>query len=453
MADRRFWNEQVETRSEDEIAALRMQKIRRQLAYCHQRSPYYREKFHGAGATPQDVRTWEDFRRLPIFLTPEEYRAQQERSASEDGHPYGRILCAPLADVVGVSSTSGTTGRPTLTPFTRRDIATTDEVLARAFWRMGIRPGDTVLHAFGLSVWVLGVPAVRALEAMGARPIAVGAEGGTERLLMFAHITRPSALLCTPSYAEYLIERAPAAGIEVGELGIRRIFCAGEPGAGLPAVRDKIERAWGAKVYDFAGGPWGIASISCDHAEYQGMHLLSEDYCVHYDFVDPQTREPIEVKDGTIGAAVLTAFDWDAGPPVKFLLNDLMQIHFAPCPCGLPGKRRRILGRIDDMLIVRGINVYPAAVRNLVNEFLPRVTGEMRIVLSEPPPRAAAPLHIRLEHAAGIGEGALEDLGREIGARIRDRLRFTAQLEFVAPGTLERSAHKGRLIEKRYRDA
>src|SRR3989304_6046814 len=192
---------------------LRMQKIRRQLAYCHQRSPHPRERFHGPGGTPQDVRTGEDFRRLPIFLTPEEYKAQQERSASEDGHPYGRILCAPLADVVGVSSTSGTTGRPTLTPFTRRDIATTDEVLARAFWRMGIRPGDTVLHAFGLSVWVLGIPAVRALEAMGARPIAGGGEGGTERLPMFARITRPSALLCTPSSAEYLIEGAPAAGI------------------------------------------------------------------------------------------------------------------------------------------------------------------------------------------------------------------------------------------------
>ena len=195
---RPFWNMAAETMADDQLRVLQVAKIRRQLAYCHDHSPFYREKFAQAGVLPEDVRGWEDFRRLPIMITPDEYKTQQERSSVQDGHPYGRILCAPLADVVGVASTSGTTGRPTLSTFTRRDIATTNEVLARAFWRMGIRPGDTVLHAFGLSMWVLGVSCVRALEAMGARPIAVGAEGGTERLLLFARLTRPTALLCTP---------------------------------------------------------------------------------------------------------------------------------------------------------------------------------------------------------------------------------------------------------------
>ena len=448
---RRFWNEAAETLSADELHALQMRKIRQQFAYCYQRSAFYREKFDQIGARPDDIRTWEDFRRLPVMLTPDEYKAQQEQSLAEDGHPYGRILCAPLDGVVGVASTSGTTGRPTLTPFTRKDIATTNEVLARAFWRMGIRPGDTVLHGFGLSMWVAGIPMIRALEAMGARPIAVGAEGGTERLLMFAQMTRPSALLCTPSYAEYLIERAPeVAGIHAGELGIKRIFCAGEPGAGLPAVRKKLEQAWGARIYDFAGGPWGIATISCDHDEYQGMHVLCEDYCTHFDLVDPETRAPIEMTNGAVGAALFTTYDWEAGPPLKYILNDIMEFTTEPCPCGMPGKRRRILGRLDDLLIVRGINVYPAAVRNVVNGFVPRVTGEMRIVLQERPPRISSPVHIKIEHGEGIGEAALAELGDQIARRLRDVLRFTARIEFVSPGALARATLKGKLLERLY---
>ncbi len=452
MQDRKrpFWNEAAETLSAEEIRSLQVDKIRRQIAYCYDRSLYYREKFQHIGVKPDDVRTWEDFLRLPVMLTPSEFKAQQEQSLIEDGHPYGRILCADLGQVVGVASTSGTTGRPTLTPFTRKDIATTNEVLARAFWRMGIRPGDTVLNAFGLSMWIMGIPAIRALEAMGARPIPVGAEGGTERLIMFAQMTRPSALLCTPSYAEYLIERAPESGIHVGDLGIKRIFCAGEPGAGLPAVRKKLQDAWGARIYDFAGGPWGIATISCDHDEYQGMHVICEDYCTHYDLVDPETLAPIEVTNGAVGAAVFTTYEWQAGPPLKYMLNDIMQFTTDPCPCGLPGKRRKIIGRVDDLLIVKGINVYPAAVRNIVNAFVPKVTGEMRIVLYEAPPRVSAPVHIKIEHAAGIGEATLSELDAQITRRIRDVLRFTPRLEFVTPGTLGRSTHKGKFLEKQY---
>jgi len=449
--NRRFWNEEVETRSEEQIRDIQMDKIRKQFKRCYKRSPYYRAKLDAAGVEPGDIKTWDDFRRVPILLTPDEYKAQQEQSMAEDGHPYGKILCAPLEEVIAVASSSGTTGQPTLYGITRRDIGIMNEILARAFWRAGIRPGDTVLHGFGLSMWVLGVPGVRALEAMGARAIPVGAEGGTERFLTFARLTRPSALLCTPSFAEYLIERAPqAGGIEVGELGIKRIVCAGEPGAGLPNVRRKLQEAWGAEVYDFGGGPWGVGAISCGHEPYQGMHLVSEDHSLNYDLVDPETKQPIEVTDGAIGAVVITSYDWDAAPPVKFLNNDLTQIDLSPCPCGLPGKRRRILGRIDDMLIVKGINVYPAAVRNVINGFIPRVTGEIRVVLYEPPPRVASPVHIKVERGPAVGDGELTALEREIERRVRDMLRFTPKLEFVDPGTLARSTHKGKLIEKAY---
>jgi len=183
------------------------------------------------------------------------------------------------------------------------------------------------------------------------------------------------------------------------------------------------------------------------------MHLLSEDYCLHYDLIDPQTRAPIEVTDGAIGAAVFSTIDWDAAPPLKFMINDLNQIYTEPCPCGIPGKRRKILGRIDDLLIVKGINVYPAAIRNVVNGFLPRVTGEMRVVLHEPPPRVSSPVHIRIERGAGLADADLGELERQISARIRDLLRFTPRIEFVAPATLARSTLKGRLIERLYQQS
>ncbi len=447
----RFWNEKVETRSEDEVQAVQLDLIKAQFERCYETTPYYRDKMDQVGLKPGDIKTYEDFRNVPVLLSAQEYKEQQARSDLEDGHPYGKILGVAPGEVLGVSSTSGTTGTPTICAYTEADIQTTNEVLARAYWRMGIRPGETVLHAFGLSMWVAGVPFVRALEAMGVRAYPVGAEGGTERFFTFARLARPQTLLCTPSFAEYLIEKGPeVAGIEVGELGVKRIMCAGESGGGLPAVRLKIESAWGARLYDFAGGPWGISSISCDHAEYQGMHLMSEDACIAYDIINPNTKKPVPLTDGAIGAVVSTSFDWQAAPPIKFANNDLVQIFTSPCPCGMPGKRKKIIGRIDDLLIVKGVNVYPAAVRGLINEFVPAVTGQIRIVLTQPPPRVSAPLLIKIEHGREMDTDSLDDLSGRIGKSIQDRLSFSPRLEFVEPGSLERSVLKGKLIEKAY---
>ncbi|MDP6427615.1 MAG: hypothetical protein QGH73_07815 [Rhodospirillales bacterium] len=448
---RQFWNEEVETRSEDMVQAIQLQKIQKQLKRVYESTPYYRDRMERAGAAPEDIKSWDDFRNLPIFLSTDEYKDQQERSHQEDGHPFGKILGLPLDQVLAVSSTSGATGTPTICAYTAKDIETTNEVLARAYWRIGIRPGDTVLHGFGLSMWVAGIPFVRALEAMGVRAYPVGAESGSERFFTFARLARPTTLLCTPSFAEYLIEKAPeAAGMEVAELGVKKIMCAGEPGVGLAAVRAKIETAWGARLYDFAGGPWGISSVSCEHQDYQGMHLMSEDYCIAYDIVDPDTKQPIAITDGAIGTVVTTAFDWQAAPPIKFANNDLIQISTEPCPCGLPGKRKKILGRIDDLLIVKGVNVYPAAVRDLINGFVPGVTGQIRIVLTTAPPRVSAPLHIKIERGYELSENGAEELGRKIEKSIQDRLSFSPRLEFVEPGSLSRSVLKGKLIEKDY---
>ena len=449
-----LWNDKIEGMGEEETIELQTSKLKKQIKYCYDKSPlYYRKKFDEIGAKPEDIETFEDFRKLPIMLTKQEETRSQGESLERLGHPFGLHLCAPLENVVGVSSTSGTTGIPIFYGFTENDINATNEALARGYWRVGIRPGDTVLHGFGMSMWVAGIPIIRALTAMGARPVPVGAEAGAERLLMIAELVKPTAMVCTPSYAQHLIERSEQILGEGGlmELGIKRIVCAGEPGAGLPEVRKKIEKAFGARLYDSAGVPWGLWNVSCDAEEYQGMHIVCEDFCIWYDLVDPGTKEPLEIKDGAIGEGLITALQHEAIPPLKYKLGDLIQVFTEPCPCGLPGKRMKVLGRVDDMLIVKGINVYPPAVKNCLNAFVPRVTGHMRIVLDKPGPRVDPPLRLKVEYGENVETAQLGELKKLIEDQMSSILRFRPSIEWVSPGALARDhTKKEKLIEKTF---
>jgi phenylacetate-CoA ligase len=340
---------------------------------------------------------------------------------------------------------------PTFCGFTKHDIEVTNEVLARGFWRAGVRPGETVIHAFGMSMWVAGIPIIRALENMGARVIPVGAEAGSERLLQFMEQTKPTTLLCTPSYAEYLIEKAPKVlNKDVGQLGIKKIICAGEPGAGLPEVRKKVREAYGGKIFDSSGVPFGIFNISCDSDEYHGLHAVCEDYHLMHDIVDPETKKPIEWKEGAIGERIATTLDWEAAPPFRYTFGDIIQIFMDECECGVKGLRIKYVGRIDDMLIIKGINVFPSAIRNVINSFIPKVTGAFKIILDNPPPRVIPPLKMRVEHGRGITENEVKALKREIEEKMSNILRFRPFIEFVPPESLERTAGKVKLFEKRY---
>lgn len=423
-------------------------RLQRQIAHCL-RSPLYRQRFEELGVDPTTITSLEALREVPILVTPDLHRRSQEQSRAEDGHPFGTILCARPDEVVSVQSTSGTTGEPTFYPFTRRDVDITDTLWIRAFRLMGIRPGDIVLHAFGLSMYLAGFPVVRALERMGATPVPVGAEAGAEKLLRMARTVRPRVLCCTPSYAEYLIERAPEVldGQTAHDLGIEVIFCAGEPGAGLPEVREKLEEGWGARIHDVLGGAHGIMMVSPDTDEYPGMLVLGDDYSVSTDLVDPTTKEPIDLVDGAIGERVKTSLEWDGSPPLRYSVGDVYQVFTDPLPGLPPLKRIKVIGRVDDLLIVKGVKLYPAAVNDLVNGFVPETTGEMRIVLDGPPPKVEPPLRLRIEHAEGMDAEGREDLAKRIGGAMHDRLTVRPEIELVPPGSLPRSSHKKKLIE------
>jgi phenylacetate-CoA ligase len=451
---RKFWDEKVECLSVEDLEKLQLRKLKKQIRYVYDHSSFYKKKLDDCGVGPRDIRTLEDFRALPICLTKEELQSARDKSLRDHGHPFGSMLCAPIENVVGVAATSGTTGVPTFYGYTRNDIHVTNEVIARSFWRIGVRPGEPVVHAMGMSMWVGGLPIIRGLEHLGARVSPVGAEAGTERLLTFIGYTKPTTLLCTPSYAEHLIERAPGLiGKDVGQLGIKRLVCIGEPGVGIPEVRKKLTEAWDAKVFDGGGGAWGSFIMSCDSPDYHGMHVIAGDHIYYCDIIDPKTKKPIELTDGAIGEKIMTPLDWEAAPPFRYASGDLLQVFTEPCACGVSGYRVKIIGRVDDLLIVKGINVFPSAIKDVVNSFFPRLTGVFKIVLDTPPPRVVPPLKLKVEYGDGITDSDFAALRMELEEKISDILRFRPATELVPPTSLGRTKGKASLFERNYLSA
>lgn len=432
-----------------ELDRRRFVLLQQQIRRLWNNADYFQPRFRASGLTsPDDIRSLEEFRRLPPFMDKASHRASQEESFERHGHPFGLHLTAPLEEVIHLAATSGTTGQPTWYAFTRRDQQLTNTVLGRMFTVAGIRPGDTTFHAFGLSLWLAGITYVQALEAYGARPVAVGAEGGITKILRYIVMTRPRALFATPSLATRLIERAPAEiGREVGELGIEILFCTGEPGIGILAMRERLATAYRARVFDATGGAWHNGTISCGHG-WHGMHYLAEDLCFRYDLVDPDTRTPLDLKDGVVGEALHTALEYQAAPAFRYATGDILRLRVGECPgCGHFGVRMEIIGRADDMLNVKGVKVYPSAIQDIVTTFQPEVSGHLRIRLDGPPPRVEPPLKVVVEAAETVPAGDWPGLARAIEQRSRDVLALRPAVTIVPFGSLERSSQKTKLVE------
>ena len=446
--NRKYWNEAVETLSAEQMKTLQWARLKEQLQYNYDYSIYYREeKFQKAGLRPEDIQSFEDFQKIPL-MTKEEHRRIQADSMRRFGNPYGLITCAPREKIIRINSTSGTTGEPTLYTLTQNDINVLNEMHCRKYWRAGLRPGHIVLQALSLSMFTGGLPLSDGLQAMGLGVVPVGIEGGTRRVLDFALLTKPDVLIATPSFGEYLIEQAPKLiDQDAKELGIRWFFCAGEPGAGISSLRKKLQNGFGARVFDHTGGGHAFHGISCETEPYAGMHFVSADHCV-LELVDPETKDPVEITHGAIGEMVFTFIGWEGGPFMRYALGDLIQIFNEPCGCGWTEMRFKILGRADDMLIIKGVNLYPSALKGLVAELEPRTTGALRIILEQPGPLVKPPLKICIEY--GSDDLSPEDKQRlksDLTERIKARLRVKPDIELVPPFSLPRESGKTSLIE------
>ncbi|MFQ5792825.1 MAG: phenylacetate--CoA ligase family protein, partial [Acidobacteriota bacterium] len=352
----------MELMSREDMKKLQLAKLRKQLIRVYEASPYYKDKFDKAKVDPYKLRSLEDYRHYPFF-DKEEERLSQEESRRRFRHPLGMHITCDPEKVIRLSSTSGTTGSPTFTGYTQKDREAVNETGARCLWRMGVRPGDVVLHAFVLSMWIAGTPVVDLLQNYGACVVPIGALSGLARFAQIAREVFPKMLDCTPSYAEHLIDHLPAkAGIEARDLGIQKLMVAGEPGGGIPHVRERIETGFGgATLYDTIGATGAVFLAACSSEFHEGMHFVAEDYCL-FEAVDPKTLEVLPFEDGVEGEIVLTGLEKECAPLVRWRDKDIVQVFTEPARSGLPGFRFIIKGRADDMLLVRGVNVYAHAI-------------------------------------------------------------------------------------------
>jgi phenylacetate-CoA ligase len=287
---------------------------------------------------------------------------------------------------------------------------------------------------------------------MGIVDIPIGAEAGAERLLRVQADQRPDLLIGTPYFLAHLAEQASSVvGREARELGVRALSVGGEPGGGLATVRSNLEALWGATVREMLGGTdiactyWG----ECQAAD--GMHFLSPDLMVA-ELIDPTTGQRVEPVTGAEGELVYTALRRQASPLLRFRTRDHVVVTGTDCACGRTGYKVRCIGRTDDMLIVRGINVFPSAVKDLVMGLRPETTGEMRIRVDFDGHSTQKPLPLVVEHAADLDPPRLEALRRKIEDRVRSALNVKTVVELVPEGTLHRPDHiKVALIEREAR--
>lgn len=438
----RYYNERIETMPLEQIHELQERKLRRQLVYNFQNSIFYRRKFDQFGIRPEDIRSLDDLAKLP-FITKEELRDSQLEQP-----PLGLHAAVPMAQVIRLHSSSGTTGRPSYVGITRHDRDVWTEVVARVYWSEGVRPDSIVAMGFGIGFFVGGLPLHDAIEEIGATFIPVGV-GASDRLITSIQNIGADQLTCTPSYATYLADYVHEKfNVEPRTLGLKRIQVGAEPGGGVPAIRQRIEEDWGAFVTEGIGNADVIPVYSADCDERSGCHYLASDVAI-LEIIDPDTGQVLPLdKPEVHGEMVFTHIDRECVPLVRFRTRDQVIVWTEPCPCGRTGVRIRCVGRTDDMLILRGVNVWPSAIKDVIMAMRPHTTGEVQILLTEPGPRVDPPVQMQVEYGPDVED--LAALKRDIEQTLRDRLIFTADVELVPPGTLPRFEMKAQLIRKLY---
>ncbi len=441
MNDTRFYAPEIETISTDALAALQLEKLREQLAYLNERSPFHQDMFKAVGISPEDIRTLDDMAGLP-FTEKSDLRESQELSP-----PLGQHAAAKMADVVRVHASSGTTGTPSYVGLTGHDKQRWIDCISRSYWAQGLRRDDVFAMGMSIGFFVGGLPISDVVEHIGATLLPVGT-GASDRLISSIEKMRATVLATTPSYANYLAEIArDRMDVDPAKLGIRRVLVGAEPGGGIPAVRRQIEENWNATCTESIGNADVITIHSAECEAQDGCHFMVPDYLL-MEIIDPDTGAAQSMDAPRVeGEMVFTHLDRQCNPVVRFRTRDRVVINTRPCTCGRTGPRLRCIGRSDDLLIVRGVNVWPSAIRDVILGFRPAVSGEMRVVLTQPGPVAPPPVLVQVETS---DPAPPHDLAQQVEAALRAKLIFTARVELVPPRGLVRTEMKAALIERRY---
>jgi phenylacetate-CoA ligase len=436
MSEKKYWDEKIETMPREELEALQLEQLKEIVKYSYENSPYYKRAFDEAGVKPEDIETLADLAKFPFV------DKQTERETQGVGSFLGEMCAVPEDDVVYVSASSGSTGVPTLSPFTKNDFDEWQDVQSRLFYAAGMRKSDRYVHALNFTLFV-GGPDVIGAQNLGALCIWSGTVP-SERLLFILKEFKPTVIWTTPSYAWYLGETAKKNGIDPAkDLAINRIIVAGEAGGSIEATRNAIESLWDAKLYDFFGisDIFGACAGMCE--ERDGLHIAEDHILV--EVIDLETGEILP--PGERGELIMTTLRKHARPMIRFRTGDIGYINKDKCKCGRTHTRINIVGRKDDMFIVSGVNVFPSDIEYVIRG-LSGITGEYVIRVFEKDFTARYKIQIEKSHD---NDETDEALAARVSAAIKTRIGVKPyEVEVLKDGELPRATHKAkRLIDER----
>jgi phenylacetate-CoA ligase len=433
-----IYDKEIETLPVEDQFAQDRRSYRRQLENLFRNSVFYQRKFKDAGFhSAADVGELDDIGNLP-FTEKDELRKTQAASP-----PFGEHLsCAP-EDLQRVFSTSGTTGVPCYLGLTRNDIDMYATNVARGYTAAGFSKGQRIVVGFNAGPFVAGA-VYYGFDKIGCTIIPVGT-GNTERMVTAIQKLKATGISCTPSYGLYLIDWCQQHGIKAESLGLKNMITAGEPGGGDPLIRSRIEDAFGCKVRESMGiGDISLSVWAEDH-DGNGMHFMARGF-VHVELIDPASGEQRPWEDGAEGELVYTALQRDAMPLLRFRSRDHVIVNMKRNPSGRTGPRIRCIGRTDDMLIVRGVNLFPSAIRSILNEFTPQVSGMLQVRPREPGVLQTPPLPVVVE-LVERPSGPENNLAERLESEIRSRLLVTTDIRLVPYGTIPRETYKSKLLD------
>lgn len=426
-----IWNKEIECADRETIEAVQLIKLKKTVKHTYDNVKCYRDKMDEKGVKPEDIHSLEDIRKLP-FITKEDIA---------DNYPTG-LFAVPMSDVVRVHSSSGTTGKPKIVGYTRNDIDAWGECVARGLAMAGADDNDVVHVSYGYGLFTGGLGAHLGAETMGATAIPMSS-GNTQKQLMFMKDLQSTVLCCTPSYALTLAEGLEKHGMTKDDLHLKSGLFGAEPWT--QAMRDEIEKRLGIRAHDIYGlseimGP-GV-STSCEYNE--GMHI-QEDY-FYAEIIDPKTLEP--VPDGEKGELVLTTLGKEGMPMIRYRTRDICYLMRDKCKCGRTTVRMsRVFGRSDDMLIIRGVNVFPSQVEVVIGEF-DELTLNYKLIVGRE--NNTDTFQLQVEFAPGLAVEDIEfveNMRARVERALRDMLGIGCNVKFLNPGTLPRSEGKAVRIE------
>ena len=423
----------IEVAGDEEIREIQEKNLQKQMAYLAKNSVMYQKKFAEAGIKFEDIKTIKDLAKIPFTVK------QDLRDSLQAAPPFGLHQAAPLSEIVQMQASSGTTGSPAYVALTENDLTSWNELSARGFYACGINPGDFVLHGFSMSKgFVGGIPCMQAVQNMGAIDIPVGADGGVDRLLRACADIKPRVLLGAPNFLLHVAALAPdILGKPASELGIEQIVVGGEPGGGIPAIREALEEAWGAKVCEMMGGTDLGVIYWAECSEQDGMHMICQDE-IAVELIDPDTEEVIEFKKGVTGELIYTAINREASPVVRFKSGDHIIVTDTECGCGRTGPKIRCFGRTDDMLIIRGINVFPSAIQDLILQLEPETNGVMRVYADFEGHTSQSNLKVFVERGESRSKEDDAELTALVEQSIKNSLSFKAKVIIVDANSFEK---------------